>query len=90
MKNCENCENCILDDYGYSNYSTEGTYVYCTLKLHPEDGFDRFYGEDEKLKFADKCPSYTEGEAIFMDVDRKNIAELSDKQKKKWDEWCKT
>jgi hypothetical protein len=69
-KKCDECSNCVLEYYGYSNYTVEGTYVHCSLKLHPEDGFDRFYGEDKRLEFAETCKEFTPGGAIEVDVDQ--------------------
>ena len=45
---CTDCRFCLLEDYGYSNYTTEGTYVHCLLNKHPEGGFDQFYGRDKQ------------------------------------------
>lgn len=73
-KTCEKCNFCLLNDFGYSNYTTEGTTVVC-LK-DKQDDFDRWYGEDSRLNFAETCPSYDEGEAFYMDVDQENTNEL--------------
>lgn len=69
-KKCDECRWCLLEDYGYSNYTTEGTYVHCLKNLHPESGWDRFYGEDKRLQFAETCPSFEQGVAVTIDVDR--------------------
>lgn len=86
-KSCEQCKFCILDDYGYSNYTVEGTYVFCAKKLHPEDGFDKFYGEDKRLFFAEQCPGFDAGECIRMDVDREDLPDLTIEQQAIWDAW---
>ena len=44
-KNCSDCKHSVLVDYGYSNYTVEGTNVYCIKKLHPNPGFDNWYGD---------------------------------------------
>ncbi len=80
MKTCNKCKWCVLLDYGYSNYTQEGTYVHCAKKLHPEDGFDRFYGEDDRLKYAEKCAGYEVGSAVDMDVDRENVRDLTEEE----------
>lgn len=67
-KTCENCNFCLLADYGYSNYTTEGTEVICLKDQQPD--FDRFYGEDPRLKFAESCPMYEDGHAFEMDTDQ--------------------
>ena len=57
MKSCETCRFCLLEDYGWSNYTTEGTTVLCLKRLHPEkEGFDHRDGEDVRFNFAEKCP----------------------------------
>ena len=78
---CGDCKFCIFEDYGYSNYTVEGTYFICAKEAHPDGIFDRFYGEDERLKYAEKCPEFTEGECIVMDVDHDNEETLTPEQK---------
>jgi hypothetical protein len=84
-KSCNDCEFALFNDYGYSNYTVEGTEFFCTLNFHPADGFDRFYGTDNRLAFADECPMFTVGEPILMDVDRENLPELTAKQRALFD-----
>jgi hypothetical protein len=79
-KKCDNCRFCILEDHGYSNYTVEGTYVYCAKKLHPEDGFDRWFGEDKRLEFAEKCPEFTSGAPVSLDVDGENELDASERE----------
>jgi hypothetical protein len=69
MKSCENCKNCILHDYGYSNYTVEGTNVICSKSVHPNGEFDRFYGTDLRLNWAESCPQFEAGEALILCVD---------------------
>lgn len=71
-KSCTGCKWRMSDDYGYSNYSTEGSYFHCLKKLHPEDGFDEFYGEDSRMGFAQKCSGYVAGEGVNLDCDRED------------------
>ena len=71
---CDNCRFCLLEDWGYSNYTTEGTYVHCLKGKHPDSGFDRFYGEDERLKFAQSCDDFGEGDPVTVDCDREGVA----------------
>lgn len=80
-KSCNNCKFAVFQDYGYSNYTVEGTEFECRKQAHPEGDFDRWYGEDEKLKFGAKCPSYENGEPIEMDCDHENEADLTPEQK---------
>lgn len=58
-----------MQDYGYSNYTVEGTEFFCAIKKHPADGFDRWYGDDKRLAFAAGCDMFREGEPIGLDVD---------------------
>lgn len=78
MKSCAECKFCLLEDYGYSNYTVEGTYVHCLKKLHPESGFDRFYGQEDRLKFAEECTGYVNGEPVDLDNDRDLLKNYSD------------
>lgn len=67
---CRDCRWHMWEDFGYSNYTTEGSYFHCLKKLHPEDGFDEFYGEDKRLDFAQSCQSFEAGEGVQLDCDR--------------------
>ena len=60
-----------MQDHGDSNWTTEGTNVYCMLDLHPSgrEGYDNWYGEDDRALFAAECASYTDGHPIHFDVD---------------------
>lgn len=78
MKTCDECKFCLLEDYGYSNYTVEGTYVHCLKRKHPESGFDQFFGEDERLRFAEKCESFTKGDPVFLDCDREDQKKYDD------------
>jgi len=69
-KTCMGCKWALHDDYGYSNYTTEGTYFHCLKKMHPEDGFDEFYGEDKRMDFAQECAGYQAGEGTSLDCAR--------------------
>ncbi len=70
-KTCDGCKWALHQDFGYSNYTTEGTTFSCLKDLHPEkEGFDEFYGEDKRLEFAQQCPGYVAGEGTYVDCDR--------------------
>lgn len=77
-RTCRGCKWALSADYGYSNYTTEGSYFHCLKKLHPEDGFDEFYGEDKRLDFAQTCPGFQAGEQVQLDCDRENEKEGGD------------
>ena len=69
MKTCSDCRHCIMKDEGYSNYTVEGTTVYCGLQLHPDGPFDNWYGEDTRLHQAEVCPRFYPGECYKFFVD---------------------
>lgn len=67
---CTDCKYCLALDYGYSNWTVEGTSIDCLLKLNPSFPVDRGYGLEPSLDFAAKCPRYISGECISVDVDQ--------------------
>lgn len=66
---CIDCKFCILEDYGYSNWTVEGTNANCLLELNPGYPTDSWYGEAEEHDFANVCPRFKEGPAIEVDVE---------------------
>lgn len=68
-RSCNTCRYALFEDYGYSNYTVEGTSFSCLKKAHPEDGFDRWYGQDKRLDFGQDCATYAFGDPVEMDVD---------------------
>ena len=70
LKTCNACKYAIFKEEGYSNYTVEGTTFYCFKQRHPEAPFDRFYGDDKRLNYAQLCISYRHGQPIDMDVDQ--------------------
>jgi hypothetical protein len=60
---------CLLEDYGYSNYTVEGTKVTCLKNKHLAGSFERWYGQGKDLFFAQDCDYFTEGDAVKIDVD---------------------
>lgn len=75
MKKCSNCVWCIQEDFGYSNYTVEGTQLYCFQEKNPLMPFDRWYGEDERDRFAENCDMFEEGCGVYIDVDREGPEE---------------
>lgn len=69
---CTDCRYCICQDYGYSNYTVEGTTADCLLHLNPELPHDRFYGETPHLEFAEKCEKFSEGTCVDVDCDQES------------------
>ena len=75
---CDECRYGLAEDYGYSNYTVEGTYFYCLKNLHPNDGFDMWYGEDTNLNYAQKCSSFSKGNNVRVDVDKEETWDSSE------------
>lgn len=86
-RSCEGCSNALFADYGYSNYTTEGTEFWCMVGAHPEDGFDKWFGLDERLLFAEVCPRFEPGDPVRMDVDHEGEENLTDAQRSLYDAW---
>lgn len=76
---CTDCKYRLAEDFGYSNYTVEGTTFHCLLKKHPEMPFDEFYGRDKRLEYAVHCDSFTAGESVFLDCDREALKNYEDK-----------
>ncbi len=86
-KACNNCKFLLSQDYGYSNYTTEGTEHFC-MKSDPK--FDKLPSEGFVNDFTREnyhCDKYVEGSGIDMDVDHENYGELSAEDKKLFDEY---
>lgn len=66
---CVECKFCILEDYGYSNYTVEGTNADCLLNLNPNFPVDNWYGGAKAHEFANTCLQFKAGEPIEIDVD---------------------
>lgn len=86
-RTCDNCKFAYLEDHGWSNWTVEGTYVHCLLDLHPAAPFDRWYGEDSRLRFAERCTAFTKGSPARLDVDREEYDDLSDEHKALIEAW---
>jgi len=69
MITCDACKYCYYQDYGYSNYTVEGTEANCLKRLHPDFPKDRFYGEHPALKYAESCSGFAPGLPVDVDVD---------------------
>ena len=66
---CDECKWCVLEDYGYSNYTVEGTGADCLLDLNPDLPADHRWGEASALAFANVCPRFKEGNPLLVDVE---------------------
>ena len=69
MMKCVECKFCVLKDYGYSNYTVEGTNADCFLDMNPDFPVDNYYGETPEHDFANVCPRFKVGEPIYIDCD---------------------
>ena len=87
MKTCKECKFAIHEDFGYSNWTVEGTTFHCAKNLNPNGSFDEFYGKDERLEFADSCPSFENGDGVDLDCDGENIYHFTDEQKAIYEMW---
>ena len=64
-KTCADCSKRYLQDFGYSNYTVEGTDIGCTLNKNPAyPTAEPHYAEkgDEPHIFAETCGFYVEGD----------------------------
>ncbi len=78
-RTCTTCVLCLREDYGYSNYTCDGTTLECLAGLN-----DAMGGRDEPwgdvtpelaaiLDVALTCPRYREGAPATLDVDKEGI-----------------
>jgi hypothetical protein len=68
-RTCDNCKFFVKKDYGYSNYTVEGTDGYCSVKKHPIDSFEVSSGHMQEYEQAKECSYFYEGECWSCDVD---------------------
>lgn len=66
---CSECRYCVNTDYGYSNYTVEGTSCDCLFNLNPGFPKDRFWGEEPVLDYAEQCPKYSQGSGLYFNVE---------------------
>ncbi len=75
---CTDCKFCYEADYGYSNYTVEGTTVYCLKNANPNFPKDRWYGKEPELEFANQCSLFVEGDSVKRYVDDSDEDMLGD------------
>jgi hypothetical protein len=90
VMNCNECKFAVLEDFGYSNYTTEGTNFRCGIDKHPNGQFDNFYGEAKELNYASDCPFFTAGNAIIIDCECEAVAELNEEERSIYEGTYKT
>lgn len=64
---CDHCKFALIVDYGYSNYTVEGSTFHCLKNIHPKSGEDWFYGEAKD--FGKTCASWGGGGMTELDCD---------------------
>lgn len=68
-RKCADCRLCKMQDTGYSNWTVEGTTVECMVNAHPDGSFDRWYGDDYRMHYANWCPQFQRGGAVHISVE---------------------
>ncbi len=72
-RTCVECIFCRQSDYGYSNWTAEGTTAACIFNLSPE--FDTYPNGQQKIAFeaakkiAETCKAFRAGTGLYEDVD---------------------
>lgn len=69
-RSCSDCQFCVFQDHGYSNYTVEGTNIYCLVNKFEEYGSS--YNEDYVMGRATDCDHFNEGDSWSLDVDGDN------------------
>jgi hypothetical protein len=82
---CAECRFCVEQDEGYSNYTVEGVTIQCAKGLHPDGDFDRWYGEDKRLRNVEDCSGYDKGEPLWLDADGDNARSLNTEEQEVYD-----
>lgn len=78
MRSCNQCSHRFYKDYGYSDYTVEGTDIYCRNDLNPDYPHPEPYKHEEQKgphAFAENCPSYQEEEPVGFDVPHFSVEE---------------
>jgi hypothetical protein len=77
---CEGCRFLVRQDYGYSNYTTMGTQVYCLKGVNPHTPLDSDM-EDPKLEtalaYGETCSDRVAGDGAWLDVDGEALDDLA-------------
>lgn len=76
---CTNCIFCRQEDYGYSNWTVEGTTVSCLFGLIGQYEGTSFPNEAEKIaqeraaSVAENCKTFRAGTGLYFDCDREVV-----------------
>lgn len=68
IKTCVDCSRCYQQDFGYSNWTVEGTNYGCYADIWEEDSDDDYFNRFLKYK-AISCPHFSAGDYWELDVD---------------------
>jgi len=80
FKTCLSCQLCYIQDYGYSNYTVEGSDIGCYADVFGEVEYDSYYSEEVYNSYD--CKYMSPGEHWDLDVDGEN--------EKPSDQWIKS
>jgi hypothetical protein len=80
FKTCLSCQLCYIQDYGYSNYTVEGSDIGCYADVFGEVEYDSYYSEEVYNSYG--CKYMSPGEHWDLDVDGEN--------EKPSDQWIKS
>ena len=67
---CTDCRYCLGQDNGYSNFTVEGTEYECLLGMGVEFPVDEWGDGGLKLESAENCNKFSEGNYVWVDVER--------------------
>lgn len=70
FKTCLSCQLCYMQDYGYSNYTVEGSNIGCYADVFEEVDYDSHYNLEEYNSYD--CKYMIPGEHWSLDVDGEN------------------
>lgn len=68
-KVCTACTFCKSRDYGYSNYTVDGTNYECLFDIVAFGDEETQEGREKKNRTAETCQFYREGTGIYIDCD---------------------
>lgn len=70
FKTCLSCQLCYIQDYGYSNYTVEGSNIGCYADIFGEVDYDSYFSIEEYNSYD--CKYMIPGEHWDLDVDGEN------------------
>lgn len=89
MNNCKTCRFSVSCDYGWSNYTVEGTVNHCGSRIETVrknfEPFDNGYGKAHEFEKYNDCVGFESGYGIGIDVDQYAINNLTPEEKEIYD-----